>query len=155
MVITSLDELRDIRDELRRSKHSIVFTNGVFDILHAGHVTYLEKARSFGEVLIVGINSDESARRIKGETRPINTLTDRITVLAALRAVDHVISFDEDTPISLIETLLPDVLVKGGDYSRENIVGASIVEQNGGSVEIVPLMHGRSTTSVIIRARKA
>lgn len=155
MVVTSLEELRDIRDALRHSKRSIVFTNGVFDILHAGHVTYLEKARSFGDVLIVGINSDESARRIKGETRPVNTLSDRVTVLAALRAVDHVISFDEDTPIALIETLLPDVLVKGGDYTRENIVGMSIVERNGGRVEIVPLMQGRSTTSVIVRARKA
>jgi D-beta-D-heptose 7-phosphate kinase/D-beta-D-heptose 1-phosphate adenosyltransferase len=133
----------------------VVFTNGVFDILHAGHVNYLENARSFGDVLIVGINSDESVRRIKGEARPINSLTDRMTVLAALRVVDHVISFDEDTPIVLIESLVPDVLVKGGDYTRDTIVGAEIVERHGGRVEVVPLVRGRSTTSIINRVRKA
>ncbi len=155
MIITSLDHLRDVRDELRRLNRVVVFTNGVFDILHAGHVNYLENARSFGDVLIVGINSDESVRRIKGEARPINSLTDRMTVLAALRVVDHVISFDEDTPIVLIESLVPDVLVKGGDYTRDTIVGAEIVERHGGRVEVVPLVRGRSTTSIINRVRKA
>ncbi|MBI2794849.1 MAG: D-glycero-beta-D-manno-heptose 1-phosphate adenylyltransferase [Ignavibacteria bacterium] len=155
MIITSLDHLCDVRDELRRLNRVVVFTNGVFDILHAGHVIYLETARMFGDVLIVGINSDKSVRRIKGEARPINILFDRMTVLAALRAVDHVISFDEDTPIALIESLVPDVLVKGGDYMRDAVVGADIVEQHGGRVEIVPLVQGRSTTSIINRARKA
>ncbi|MEN9795932.1 MAG: hypothetical protein RLZZ150_909, partial [Bacteroidota bacterium] len=131
----------------------IVFTNGVFDILHAGHVTYLEKARALGDVLVVGLNTDASVRRLKGPERPINSEDDRACVIAALRAVDHVILFGDDTPIDVITALLPDVLVKGGDYTRDTIVGADEVESHGGTVCTIPLVDGRSTTAIINRAR--
>jgi len=130
-----------------------VFTNGVFDILHAGHVTYLAEARALGDVLVLGLNTDASVRRLKGPERPINNENDRATVVAALRAVDHVVLFDDDTPIRVITALLPDVLVKGGDYTRDTIVGADEVEANGGRVVTIPLLEGRSTTNIINRAR--
>lgn len=131
----------------------IVFTNGVFDILHAGHVTYLEQARALGDVLVLGLNTDASVRRLKGADRPINSEDDRALVLAALRSVDHVILFADDTPISVIEALIPDVLVKGGDYTRDTIAGADVVEAGGGYVCTIPLVEGRSTTAIINRAR--
>lgn len=130
-----------------------MFTNGVFDILHAGHVMYLEAARAMGDVLVVGMNTDESVRRIKGPTRPVNDQQDRALVLAALRCVDHVVLFDQDTPINLITTIMPDVLVKGGDYTRDTIVGADEVEAGGGTVATIPLLDGRSTTNTIAKAR--
>lgn len=131
----------------------VVFTNGVFDILHAGHVTYLEAARRLGDVLVVGLNADDSVRRLKGPSRPVNPQHDRATVLAALRCVDHVVFFHDDTPLRVIEDILPDVLVKGGDYTRDTVVGADVVEAHGGRVEIVPLLEGRSTTSIIERSQ--
>lgn len=151
---STTDDLEALRIELRGHQHSIVFTNGVFDILHAGHVTYLQAARELGDILVVGLNGDDSVTRLKGPNRPVNTCEDRAAVLCALRAVDHVVVFDDDTPQRLIEALLPDVLVKGGDYSRDIIVGADIVEAAGGRVVVIPLVEGRSTTDVINRVRK-
>jgi len=153
MIVTTTEELVALRDDLRGQGRRIVFTNGCFDILHAGHVMYLEAAREFGDVLVVGLNSDDSVRRLKGPERPINTADDRARVLAALRCVDHVVEFADDTPLDIITTLLPDVLVKGGDYTRSTVVGADVVEEHGGRVEIVQLLKGRSTTSIITRAR--
>ena len=155
MILSSIDQLRSLGEQLRREGKSIVFTNGVFDILHAGHVTYLEQARALGDVLIVGMNTDASVKRLKGASRPVNPLGDRQTVLAGLRAVDHVIAFEEDTPIEVIAALLPSVLVKGGDYTRDTIVGADVVEEHGGTVVVIPLLEGRSTTGIISRAGTA
>jgi D-beta-D-heptose 7-phosphate kinase/D-beta-D-heptose 1-phosphate adenosyltransferase len=126
-----------------------VFTNGCFDILHTGHIALLQKAKEYGDVLIVGLNSDDSVRRLKGETRPLNSGTDRAAVLAALECVDAVVEFEEDTPFELIKSILPDVLVKGADYSPENAVGADIVRQNGGTVELVLLVDGKSTSNIV------
>lgn len=153
MIVTTQHELEKLRDDLRSKGGRIVFTNGVFDILHAGHVMYLEAARAMGDVLVVGMNTDESVRRIKGPTRPVNDQQDRALVLAALRCVDHVVLFDQDTPINLITTIMPDVLVKGGDYTRDTIVGADEVEAGGGTVATIPLLDGRSTTNTIAKAR--
>lgn len=130
-----------------------VFTNGCFDILHAGHVSYLKKARELGDRLVVGINSDESVRRLKGNERPINKLEDRVAVLSALDCVDEVIPFEEDTPLELIKRVHPDVLVKGDDYTVENIVGADFVLSYGGDVKTIPLLQGRSTTEIVKRMR--
>jgi len=133
----------------------VVFTNGVFDVLHRGHVEYLNRARALGDVLVVGLNTDVSVRRLgKGAGRPVNPEDDRAYVLAGLAAVDWVTPFDEDTPRDLIAALLPDVLVKGGDYTRETIVGADEVEAAGGRVEVIPLVPGRSTTSILQRVRQ-
>jgi len=134
---------------LRRSSKKIVFTNGVFDILHRGHVEYLAKAKSFGDVLIVGINSDASVRRLKGPKRPIQKLADRAAILSALEAVDYVIPFSEGTPAKLIEKVKPDVLVKGADYKMSEIVGADIVHAYGGSVRRVRLTPGRSSSTLM------
>jgi len=155
VIIPSGTNLSEFLTALEPHRGSIVLTNGVFDILHAGHVTYLQAARDLGTVLVVGVNADESVRRLKGSERPINPWEDRATVLAALRSVDHVIYFDDDTPLRLITAILPDVLVKGGDYQRDTIVGADIVEEHGGRVVTIDLLEGRSTTNIITRARKA
>jgi D-beta-D-heptose 7-phosphate kinase/D-beta-D-heptose 1-phosphate adenosyltransferase len=133
---------------------TIVFTNGCFDILHRGHVEYLAAARQLGDVLVVGLNSDASVRRLKGPDRPINPEGDRAAVLDALRAVDFVTIFEEDTPAALIEAVQPDVLVKGADYTEDRIVGADIVRRRGGRVVIVPLLGGRSTSGLIARIRR-
>lgn len=132
---------------------TIVFTNGCFDLLHRGHVEYLYAARALGDLLVVGLNSDDSVRRLKGPDRPLNPLDDRALVLAALECVDAVTPFPEDTPLALIRALLPDVLVKGGDYTPETVVGRAEVEAAGGRVVIVPLVPGRSTTGTIERMR--
>jgi rfaE bifunctional protein nucleotidyltransferase chain/domain len=153
MIISTQSQLEDLRDELRSHQQTVVFTNGVFDILHAGHVMYLNAARTMGDVLVVGLNADESVTRLKGPARPVNTENDRAEVLAALRCVDHVVLFTEDTPLRVISSLLPDVLIKGGDYSRETIVGADVVEAHGGIVATIPLLEGRSTTAIINKAR--
>ncbi len=137
--------------ELRRSKR-LVFTNGVFDILHAGHVHYLEAAKRLGDVLIVGVNTDESVRRLgKGPDRPVNSLDDRIAVLSALRAVDGVVAFSEDTPVDLIRVLKPDIHVKGGDYDPEQMPETPVVRGYGGEVVILPTLQGRSTTETLRR----
>jgi D-glycero-beta-D-manno-heptose 1-phosphate adenylyltransferase len=134
---------------------SIVFTNGCFDIVHIGHVDYLEKARALGDKLILGLNSDSSVRMIKGEKRPVVSEYARARVMAALSFVDAVVLFDEDTPLRLIQTIRPDILVKGDDYSLENIVGADFVIQNGGSVKTVPLVKGFSTSAIIEKIKNA
>jgi rfaE bifunctional protein nucleotidyltransferase chain/domain len=136
----------------RPRKLVVVFTNGCFDILHRGHVEYLETARSMGDLLIVGLNSDSSVRRLKGAGRPVNGQDDRAMVLGALETVDVVTFFDDDTPLRLIATLLPDVLVKGGDYTPDRVVGAAEVQGAGGRLVIAPLVPGRSTTSILERA---
>jgi glycerol-3-phosphate cytidylyltransferase len=153
MIVSTPSQVEQLRKELRSKQQKVVFTNGVFDILHAGHVMYLAAARSMGDVLVVGLNADESVTRLKGPTRPVNTELDRAQVLAALRCVDHVVLFTEDTPLRVITTLLPDVLVKGGDYTRDTIVGADAVEAHGGIVATIPLLEGRSTTNIIAKAR--
>lgn len=127
----------------------IVFTNGCFDILHSGHVIYLKEARNMGDLLVVGLNSDESVKRLKGEQRPVNTLTDREMMLNALSFVDYVVPFEEDTPINLINSIVPDILVKGGDYIIEQIVGYDTVMQHGGCVKTIPFVKGHSTSEII------
>ena len=129
----------------------VVFTNGVFDLLHPGHVTYLEEARALGDRLVVGLNADASVRRLKGATRPIQCASDRARVLAGLKAVDLVVEFAEDTPLALIEALRPDVLVKGGDYTLATIVGAREVMAWGGEVRVLGFVAGKSTTGLIGR----
>lgn len=131
----------------------VVFTNGVFDLLHPGHVDVLAQARALGDALVVGLNSDTSVRRLKGQERPVRTEAERAYVLAALRDVDAVVVFSEDTPQDLIRHLRPDVLVKGGDYTLETVVGRDDVEAWGGRVVIVPLRPGQSTTSIIEKLR--
>ncbi len=131
----------------------VVFTNGVFDLLHPGHIDVLVAARRLGDALIVGVNSDASVRRLKGPDRPVRSIAERCYVLAALQAVDVVVSFEEDTPRDLIATVLPDVLVKGGDYDESTVVGAEEVRARGGRVVIIPLTPGHSTTSTIQRLR--
>jgi rfaE bifunctional protein nucleotidyltransferase chain/domain len=134
---------------LRKAGYKIVFTNGCFDIIHRGHVELLKFARSLGDVLVVGLNDDESVRRLKGENRPINTLEDRALVLLSIRWVDFVVPFSEDTPERIIREISPDVLVKGGDYRMEDIAGADFVLSKGGRVEIFNYLEGYSTTSII------
>lgn len=142
-------------ERLRRGK-TLVFTNGVFDILHAGHVTYLEQARQLGDLLVVGLNSDESVRRLgKGPDRPVNPLEDRAIVIAALRCVDAVISFSEDTPVELIRSLRPDVHTKGGDYEPSRLPETPIVESYGGKVVVLPFLAGRSTTLALTKLSKS
>lgn len=135
-------------DEIRVGKR-LVFTNGVFDILHAGHVDYLEKARALGDLLIVALNSDESVKRLKGPTRPVHSLEDRMRVIGALRCVDAVLSFEEDTPENIIRHVRPDIHVKGGDYTVESLPESKIVFGYGGEVVIMPTLEGRSTTSAL------
>jgi len=132
-----------------RNGHVVVFTNGVFDILHAGHVDYLEKARALGDYLVVALNTDSSVSRLKGPTRPVNALADRIKVIAALRCVDCVVSFSEDTPELIISQIKPDIHVKGGDYTIESLPESKIIHGYGGKVVILPLLEGRSSTKII------
>jgi D-beta-D-heptose 7-phosphate kinase/D-beta-D-heptose 1-phosphate adenosyltransferase len=141
-------------DVERQGCRRIVFTNGVFDILHRGHVTYLNQAKALGHVLVVGLNTDESVRRLKGPTRPINGLEDRLQVLAGVSSVDYVIPFGENTPAELLSILRPDVFVKGGDYTRETLPEARVVEEYGGVVQVLPYVENRSTTYMIQRIRE-
>ena len=137
----------NLREELKNKK--VVFTNGCFDILHVGHVRYLTTAKTFGDVLIVGLNTDESVKKLKGESRPINNQADRAEVLLGLKAVDYVVFFGENTAENLIAELKPDVYVKGGDYTLETLPEAKIVQGYGGRVELVNLVAGKSTTNII------
>ena len=144
----------ELDEWLKRLARPLVFTNGVFDILHRGHVTYLARARSLGAVLLVALNSDASARRLgKGRERPLNALEDRLVVVAALESVDAVTWFEEDTPLALIKACRPEILAKGGDWPRERIVGARDVLAHGGRVESIPFEHERSTTALLSRIR--
>ncbi len=133
---------------------TLVFTNGCFDLLHPGHVEHLAQARALGDLLVVGLNSDDSVRRLKGARRPLVAEADRAAALAGLGSVDAVIVFDEDTPLELIEELLPDVLVKGGDYHLDGIVGREVVEQAGGDVRVLHLVEGYSTTNILNRLKE-
>ena len=139
---------------LRRAGKTVVFTNGCFDILHPGHVHTLTQAKALGDVLIVGINSDASVKRLKGERRPILNQDERIVMLAALAVTDYVTVFEEDTPLALIQLLQPQVLVKGGDWGLEAVVGREVVEANGGKVALIPYQEGLSTTGIIERILK-
>ena len=146
----SLDALVSWRSTQRGR---VVFTNGVFDLLHPGHVDVLVGARSYGDVLVVGVNSDASVKRLKGPDRPVRSEAERVYVLASLEAVGAVTAFEQDTPLELVRVLQPDVIVKGGDYSPDTVVGAKEVRARGGEVVIIPLTPGHSTTSTIERLR--
>jgi len=145
----TLTQLIPILRRLKNSGKKIVFTNGCFDILHTGHVFLLQKAKSFGDVLIVGLNNDESVRRLKGEKRPLVSEKERALVLSALDCVDYVVLSSEDTPLRLINEIKPDVLVKGGDYKLHEVVGHKEVGAYGGKVELIPIFQGFSTTQLI------
>jgi D-beta-D-heptose 7-phosphate kinase/D-beta-D-heptose 1-phosphate adenosyltransferase len=151
------DELVPIVKDHKSQNRKIVFTNGVFDLIHLGHVTYLLKAKSLGDILIVGINTDSSVQRIKGPLKPIIPLEERAEMLLALSCVDYVSFFDEDTPLKIIQCLQPDILVKGGDWTVDKIVGADLVKGWGGEVHTITIVEGRSTTNLIqlIRDRYA
>lgn len=151
--ILSRSELSEVLDRLKQSGLRIVFTNGCFDLLHPGHIRYLERAKSLGDKLVIALNSDDSVRRLKGSRRPINILLHRAEVIAALHCVDFVTSFDEDTPFQIINELKPDILVKGGDWPKDQIVGRDIVEENGGQVHVIEFEKGYSTTRIIERIR--
>jgi rfaE bifunctional protein nucleotidyltransferase chain/domain len=132
-----------------KSSRKLVFTNGVFDLLHRGHVHYLLEARNLGDALVIGVNADASVKRLKGDSRPLQNEEDRAYILSLLRTCDAVAIFDEDTPLELISAIIPDVLVKGGDYEIANIVGREIVESNGGVVKTIPIVEGKSTTHIV------
>ncbi len=136
-------------EEWKAENNKIVFTNGCFDILHCGHIKYLQEAKALGQKLIIGLNSDDSVKRLKGKDRPVNTQECRGEVLAALEAVDLVVVFEEDTPIEIIKKIVPDILVKGGDWKIEDIVGSDIVLKNGGELKSLSFVQGISTTSII------
>ncbi|MBN2226334.1 MAG: D-glycero-beta-D-manno-heptose 1-phosphate adenylyltransferase [candidate division Zixibacteria bacterium] len=150
----SAKSIGELVEGLRRRKNTIVFTNGVFDILHYGHVDYLAKAKALGDILIVGLNSDASVRKFKSAGRPYQTDIDRARILTELRSVDYVIRFDEETPARLIEMVKPDILVKGADYKISEIVGAEFVKSYGGKVKRIKLNPGRSTTDIVRKIQK-
>ena len=152
--IRGREALGEILEEKRRQGQRIVFTNGCFDLLHVGHVKYLQKARSLGDLLVLGLNSDDSIRRLKGENRPLIGEEERAHILAALDCIDYVVLFDEDTPLELISTLRPDILVKGGDYTPDAVVGKDVVESYGGRVELITFVDGKSTTNIIEKILK-
>ncbi|MBI1802981.1 MAG: D-glycero-beta-D-manno-heptose 1-phosphate adenylyltransferase [Ignavibacteriae bacterium] len=147
--VVGIGELKDIREKLHREKKTVVFTNGCFDIIHRGHIEYLVKAKALGDVLVVGINTDASVRRIKGSKRPVVCEDDRAYIVANLTPVDYVCAFGEDTPLEIITVLRPDVLVKGADWNIDDIVGKDIVERSGGHVATIDLIPNRSTSSII------
>ena len=147
--VKSINELIEIRDKLKKENKKVVLTNGCFDILHAGHVDYITKAKEKGDILIVAVNSDASMKRIKGTSRPIVPQNERAFIISSLKPVDYVLIFEEDTPYEVITKLVPDILVKGEDWSIENIVGKDIVEANGGKVETIKFVNNQSTTNII------
>lgn len=152
--ILDLVQVQSLVQVWRLKSDRVVFTNGVFDILHNGHVTYLQQAAALGHRLVVGLNSDASVKRLgKGDERPLNNQDDRARVLSALRCVDAVVIFDQDTPLELIQAIGPDVLVKGGDWAPERIVGADYVKKYGGQVHSLPLVEGLSTTALVQKIR--
>lgn len=148
-MIVSREELKIIRNKLKLDGKKVVFTNGCFDLIHAGHVDYLLKAKQLGDVLIVGLNSDDSIRRIKGEKRPILTQNERAFIVSNLKPVDYVSFFEEDTPAGIISDIIPDILVKGADWSIDKIVGREIVESNGGEVKTIEFVNDQSTSKII------
>ena len=152
--IKSRDRLEGILSGERKHGKNIVFTNGCFDLLHVGHVKYLQAARQLGDLLVLGLNSDDSIRRLKGSGRPLIGQDERAHILAALNCIDYVVIFDEDTPLELISQLRPDILVKGGDYTAEGVVGRELVESYGGRVELINFVDGKSTTNIINKILK-
>ncbi len=152
-VILKADELETWVARQRKAGKKIVFTNGCFDILHVGHLRVLRDARAQGDVLLVGVNTDGSVKRLKGKGRPFNPVAHRLELLASLNMVDAVVAFREDTPRKLIQTIMPDVLVKGGDYKPATVVGSELVRQNGGQVVIIPLVGGASTSALAEKIR--
>ena len=153
--VLAVTELAELLAAERKLGRKVVFTNGCYDLLHAGHLRLLETAAGLGDRLVVGVNGDASVRRLKGEGRPFVSFSERAELLAALEVVDWVVGFDEDTPATVIARLVPDVLVKGGDWSLDKIVGRDTVEAHGGKVLSIPLVPGRSTTSLVERIRSA
>ena len=151
--VLSLTKLQEQLNVVREGK-KVVFTNGCFDVIHRGHVSYLAQARDLGDLLVLGLNSDSSVRRLKGPTRPVNDEESRALVLASLECVDYVVLFEEDTPYQLIQTVQPDILVKGGDYQLNEIVGYDIVKARGGEVLTLPFVDGFSSTSIINRLKQ-
>ena len=147
--VKTLDEIMILRKQFKNENKKVVFTNGVFDLIHAGHVDYLIKAKSLGDVLIVGMNSDASVKRIKGNSRPILAEKERAFIISNLKPVDFVTIFEEDTPANLIQNIIPDVLVKGADWSLDKIVGREIVEANGGEVKAIQFVNDQSTSKII------
>ena len=152
--ISDLQSLKASITQWQSEGKKVVFTNGVFDLLHIGHITYMAKAAELGDKLVIGLNSDNSVKRIKGKDRPVNDQNSRAAVLAALFFVDAIVVFEEDTPINVITTLMPDILVKGADYSIENIVGAKEVMADGGEVKTIDFVEGYSSTSIIKKIRE-
>jgi rfaE bifunctional protein nucleotidyltransferase chain/domain len=155
MAIVTRNEIGRVAEALRREGHRVVFTNGVFDLLHPGHLRYLQQAKELGDALIVGVNSDRSVRLNKGEGRPIHAEAERAEILAALQVVDVVVVFDDETPHEVIAAVQPDVLVKGADWPEDGIVGRNIVEARGGVVVRVPVESGYSTSLIIEKIRQA
>lgn len=147
--ILGRQEAATLIEKLKTEGKKVVFTNGCFDILHVGHLRYLEQAREQGDLLVIGVNSDASVKRLKGPTRPINSEMDRAEMLAGLKAVDYTVIFTEDTPVEIIDELKPSIHVKGGDYKKEDLPETEVVERNGGEVRILMLVDGKSTTSVV------
>jgi rfaE bifunctional protein nucleotidyltransferase chain/domain len=151
--VVSFDGISSALKSLKTSGKKIVFTNGCFDLLHVGHVRYLQEARAQGDILVVGVNSDASTKRLKGPTRPVQNESDRAEILAALGCIDFSVIFTEDTPQNLIEQVRPDVLVKGGDWAVDQIVGAPFVQSYGGEVRSLHFVDGKSTTKIIAKAQ--
>ena len=154
-MIATRQEIAEIAQKLHDTDRKIVFTNGCFDIIHRGHIEYLNKAKKLGDILIIGLNSDDSVRRLKGVNRPINYEQDRAVVLDNLKQVDYVCIFDEDTPYELIKIIQPDILVKGGDWAVRDIVGSDIVLALGGEVKSMHFIEGKSTTDIIEKIRNS
>lgn len=148
-MIVTREEIKKIRAELKEQNKKVVFTNGCFDIIHSGHVDYLVKAKQLGDILIVGLNTDASVKRIKGDKRPILKQDERAFIVSNLKPVDYVTFFDEDTPAEIITDLIPDILVKGADWSIDKIVGRDVVESNGGEVKTIEFVNDQSTSKII------
>jgi rfaE bifunctional protein nucleotidyltransferase chain/domain len=153
-MLVTRQQIIEIASSAKKSGKKIVFTNGCFDLIHPGHTEYLARAKSEGDLLVVGLNSDDSVKRIKGSCRPINNELARAFVLSALKSVDFVTIFDEDTPFELIKAILPDILIKGGDYNINTIVGTDIVSENGGRVIVIPFISGYSTSAIIEKIKR-
>ncbi len=153
--ILILEDAKRRREAARAMGRRFVFTNGCFDLIHAGHTEFLRQARSLGHYLLVGVNTDRSVRAIKGPSRPVQAEQARATVVAALGSVDYVVLFDEDTPLRIVQELLPDILVKGGDYTPESVVGRAEVERAGGRVQVIPLVPGFSSSQIAQRIRQS
>jgi len=147
--IKTLAEIKKISAQAKKENKTIVFTNGCFDLLHIGHITYLKEARALGDILIIGLNSDSSIKKLKGKKRPLIPEHERAQILSALEYVSYVVLFSEETPYNLIKAIIPHILVKGGDYQNQKVVGEDIVKQNGGSLHLISFIPGKSTSTLI------